>query len=146
MPRYFNQVISESGTSENETQTLFNNEEDESDEQKEESMSREEEAYNESSETDDVIMNGGHLTYCAHFKYLGSYMSFNLRDDFDINSRISSANKSFGSMKIFYGRPEVNTRSKAMFFRAIQINLLLWGCESWALRKDLLNKLERFVR
>ena len=28
---------------------------------------------------------------------------------------------------------------------AIQINLLLWGCESWALRKDLLEKLERFV-
>ena len=28
---------------------------------------------------------------------------------------------------------------------AIPINLLLWGCESWALRKDLLNKLEIFV-
>jgi hypothetical protein len=28
---------------------------------------------------------------------------------------------------------------------AIQVNLLLWGCKSWALRKDLLIKLERFV-
>jgi len=28
---------------------------------------------------------------------------------------------------------------------AIQINLLLWGCESWALRKDLLLKLQRCV-
>ena len=28
---------------------------------------------------------------------------------------------------------------------AIPINLLLWGCESWALRVDLSRKLERFV-
>ena len=48
-------------------------------------------------------------------------------------------------MKDFFNRPEVNTRTKHMIFMAIQINLLLWGCESWALRVDLLDKLERFV-
>ena len=89
------------------------------DKQKEELVSREEKLYNKSSGTDDVTMDGGCVTYCIHFKYLGSYVSFNLRDDFDINSRISSANKLLGAMKIFYERPEVNIHLKAMFFSAI---------------------------
>ena len=48
-------------------------------------------------------------------------------------------------MNEFYRRPEVNIISKHRIVMAIQINLLLWGCESWALRKDLLLKLERCV-
>ena len=113
--------------SENETQILLNDKEDKLDKQKEERISREEKLYNESSEIDDVTMDEGCVTYCVYFKYLGFSVSLNLRDDFDINNRISSANKLFGAMKIFYERPEVNIHSKAMFFRAIQINLLLWG-------------------
>lgn len=42
-------------------------------------------------------------------------------------------------------RPEVSVNTKYRIFMAIQINLLLWGCESWALRKDLLLKLQRCV-
>lgn len=59
--------------------------------------------------------------------------------------RIAEANKSFGPMKSFFERPEVNIYYKYMIFVAIQMNLLLWGCESWALHRDLLNKLERVV-
>lgn len=49
-------------------------------------------------------------------------------------------------MKELFERPETSLCCKSLFFRAIQINLLLWGCESWALREDLEVKLERFVR
>ena len=59
--------------------------------------------------------------------------------------RIMAANKSFGALSSFFSLQEINTRSKYLIFMAIQSNLLLWGCESWALRKDLLEKLERFV-
>ena len=52
---------------------------------------------------------------------------------------------SFGAMKEFYARPEVSVNTKYRIFMAIQINLLLWGCEGWALRKDLLLKLQRCV-
>ncbi len=85
------------------------------------------------------------MTYCKHFKYLRSWISYNLRDDYDIEKRIMAANKSFGALSNFFSLQEINTRSKYLFFMAIQINLLLWGCESWALRKELLENLERFV-
>ena len=115
-------------------------------EKREENVVLEEQLYFNSPETDDVEVLGGRVTYCLHFKYLGSFLSYNLRDDYDISNRILQANKSFGAMKEFYGRPEVTLRSKKLFFRAVQINLLLWGCESWALREELLVKLEVFVR
>ena len=50
-----------------------------------------------------------------------------------------------GALNGFFKRPQVNTYSKYLIFMAIPINLLLWSFESWALRKDLLLKLERFI-
>ena len=101
--------------------------------------------YDECHETSVSELAGGFVTYCKHFKYLGSWLSYHLRDDYDINMRIKSASKYFGAMKEFFRLDQVNTYSKYLIFMAIQINLLLWGCECWALRKDLLLKLERFV-
>ena len=105
----------------------------------------EERLYEECAETNEVPMAGGFVSYCCHFKYLGSWMSYNLRDDYDINMRIESASKSFAVLRSFFNRPEVSIHSKYLIFMAIQINLLLWGCASWALRKGQLLKLERFV-
>ena len=143
-PGYFKQRGIEAGVSASNLLSLEESN-DESDEKKEKRASIEDKLYDECSETAEVAMIGGFVTYCKHFKYLGSWASYNLRDDYDIEMRIKAASKSFGAMKDFFNRPEVNTRTKHMIFMAIQINLLLWGCESWALRIDLLDKLERFV-
>ena len=40
----------------------------------------------------------------------------------------------------------VDNRSKYLIFLAIPINLLLWGCESWVLRKSLLKNIEVFLQ
>jgi hypothetical protein len=63
----------------------------------------------------------------------------------DINTRIAGAGKAMGALNGFFKRPQVNTYSKYLILMAIPINLLLWSCESWALQKDLLLILERFV-
>ena len=39
---------------------------------------------------------------------------------------------------------QVDLHSKYLIYQAIPINLLLWGCESWALTKVLISKLEVF--
>jgi hypothetical protein len=39
----------------------------------------------------------------------------------------------------------VEKRTKYLFFLDIPVNLLLWGCESWALRESLLDKLNAFI-
>ena len=78
-------------------------------------------------------------------KRYGSYIAYNLRDDFDVESRISSASASMGALKNFWDNPHVDLYSKYLLFRAIPMNLLLWGCETWSLRQVLLNKVEVFL-
>jgi len=39
----------------------------------------------------------------------------------------------------------LDTYSKYLLFRAIPMNFLLWGCEDWSLRQDLLRQLEVFL-
>jgi hypothetical protein len=79
----------------------------------------------------------GHVSFCRHFKYLGSHNSYNLKDDYDIDKRISAASKSMGALKKVWNCPHLNIWSNYQLFRAILMNLLLWGCENWPMRKTL---------
>jgi len=57
--------------------------------------------YDECSETNEVVMKDGFVSYCRHFKYLGSWMSYSLGDDYDIRMQIESAGKSFAALRGF---------------------------------------------
>ena len=101
--------------------------------------------YDGLSETKDINVADGYVSFTKHFKYLGSYISYNLRDDFDIESRIASASASMGALSNFWDNSHVDLYSKYLLFRAIPMNLLLWGSETWSLRQVLLNKVEVFL-
>ena len=45
---------------------------------------REEELYNALEETQPIAVADGSVTFCQHFKYFGSFVSFNLCDNYDI--------------------------------------------------------------
>ena len=59
--------------------------------------------------------------------------------------RIAAANASMGAMSKIWDDNHVDTYSKYLLFKGIPCKLLLWGCESWALRKSLLTSLEVFL-
>ena len=59
--------------------------------------------------------------------------------------RIAAANALMGAMSKIWEDDHVDLYSKYLLFRAIPCNLLLWGCESWSLRKTLLDSLEVFL-
>ncbi len=59
--------------------------------------------------------------------------------------RIAAFIKSTGGLKVFFDRKEVRLQSKFMVFMALPINFLLWGCESWAVCKYHLNKLQSAI-
>ena len=59
---------------------------------------REETTYDNLPETRLVIVKDGFITFCRHFKYLGSWISFSLREDHDIMKRIAATNASMGAM------------------------------------------------
>ena len=106
---------------------------------------REETEYNDLPEKKLIVVCDGFVAFCIHFKYLGNWISFSLRDDHDVTKRIAAANSSMGAMSKIWEDDHVDLYSKYLLFRAIPCNLLLCGCESWAIRKTLLDSLEVFL-
>ena len=100
------------------------------------------ESPNETSLKESASMNSDTI---IRNKYLGSFIAYNLRDCYTIDMRIAAASKSMGMLKGFFNKKQISTYTKFLIFRAITLNILLWGCENWAMRADLLSKLERFV-
>ena len=98
--------------------------------------------YDTLPETDQIIIADGFVTFCRKFKYLGSRISYNLQDDDNIEAQLAAANQSMGALKEVWCNPHLDTYSKYLLFRAIPMNLLLWGCKNWSLQQALLWKLK----
>ena len=58
---------------------------------------------------------------------------------------MTAATQSMGALKNIWNSPHLDIWSKYLLFRAIPMNLFLWGCETWSIRKALSNKLEVFL-
>ena len=76
-------------------------------------------------QTKPIAVKDGFVTFTMHFKYLGSFISYNLRDDFDIDLRIKRAGQAMGALKHFFNNEHVDTYTKHLIFKAIPLNLLL---------------------
>ena len=104
--------------------------------------SREYKCYENIQETQPIVLpDGGIINFCQHFKYLGNFITYSLRDDFDIEHRLAQASLSMGSLQHFWADDAIYVHSKYLIFCAIPANLAMWGCESWALHETLLKKL-----
>ena len=53
------------------------------------------------TETKQISVLNGNVTFCPHFRYLGSWISFSLRDNNDFAKQIASANVSVRAMAPF---------------------------------------------
>ena len=89
-------------------------------------------------------VDGEYISFTSKFCYLGTIISSNLSDDADISRRIQQASKAFGSLSagVFCNRKYLSAKIRRRLFMAIVINLLLWGCETWALTKQQHQRLE----
>ena len=79
-------------------------------------LKREESLYIELTETKQIAVTNGNVTFCPHFKYLGSWIYFSLWDDHDAAKRIVSVNVSIGAMAYFWDSNHVNVYSKYLIF------------------------------
>jgi hypothetical protein len=70
-----------------------------------------------------------------HFKYLGAYISDTMKEDFEMQTRISKAWSVLGTHQ---------SQSQSLLYIGGLVNALLWGAESWNLFKQNLNKLSAF--
>ena len=101
--------------------------------------------YDQLDETQPFAVANGLVSFTQTFRYLGLLISYNLHDYDDITARIASANASMGALKHVWHNPHLNVYNKYLLFRAIPMNLLLWGAETWLLQKSQLDKLEVFL-
>ena len=65
-----------------------------------------------------------------------------LKDDYDIKKRIQNATAAFATMKNVLTDNSLETKIRIRIYDATVINILLWGCESWALTTEHLRQLE----
>ena len=72
-------------------------------------------------------------------------MSYNLKDDYNIGQRLTKAYQNMGVLKIFWDDQHTDLYSKYTILIAIPLNLLPWGCKSWALKESSLNMLDYFL-
>jgi hypothetical protein len=101
--------------------------------------------YDQLNKTQDFPIADCFVSFTRTFPYLGSLISYNLPDDDDITSRLATANASMGALNEVWHNPHLNVYNKYLLFRAIPMNLLLWGAKTWSLRKLQLDKLEVFL-
>ena len=94
-----------------------------------------------SEEIDDIELVGDdfmpstYISFTPTFKYLGTTTSWDLRECNDVQARIKAANKLFGSAKAtFWSNSRVAFGLRMRFYKAIIVNVLLWGGESWAIK------------
>ena len=93
----------------------------------------------------DEFPPGTYMSFTPTFKYLGTVISWDLREVKDIEARIKAANKLFGSAKAtFWSNSRVPFALRMRFYKAIMVNVLLWGCESWAIQSKEVQALRVF--
>ena len=54
----------------------------------------------------------GHITFTKHFKYLGSYCYYSVKDNYDIAERFSQESSAMGALNHFWADPAVDDFSK----------------------------------
>jgi hypothetical protein len=92
----------------------------------------------------DLLVTGGFYTFTKQFKYLGSIISWDLKADADIAARLRSATGAFAQLKNVLTDKCTALKERAHIYSTIVVCILLFGGENWAVREDLLKKLENF--
>jgi len=90
------------------------------------------------------VGNGRFVSFCPHFRYLGTNITPDLDDTFDIDTRITAATQAWHSMKSVLMNKNIDKDIRKKLYMAIPVNILLWGCDSWALSSSHLKKLAAF--
>ena len=91
-----------------------------------------------------VPVRDGYITFTRHLKYLGSWISDTLQDDYELDIRLKRAKGQMGSLKPFFRCPGIELATKYKVYMAIPVNTALWGCESWSMTENMRRRIRAF--
>ncbi|EJK61537.1 hypothetical protein THAOC_17957, partial [Thalassiosira oceanica] len=141
---FWHQEALSAGVTEEDAAAIVSETDNEPETQKERRQNTEQAIYAAHPNTQPIVLESENerITFTFNFTYLGRVFSGNLRDCEAIRTRIAKANAAFACLVKFFKRKEIKLDYKKKIFEGICVNLLLWGCESWALRVDHIRDLE----
>ena len=90
------------------------------------------------SRTLEIVLSAPHVVG------LCSWLHFTLTDDYDIMKLVQAGNAAMTAMAKLFQNKNIDVCDKRKFYQSIPLNLLLWGCETWALKDSLVAKLRTF--
>ena len=91
------------------------------------------------------LENGTFIPVVAEFRYLGSILTRDCRDDGDVTARIEAAGSAFGALrKCVFASTYISFGTKKIVYTALILSILLYGSESWCLTEKLFRKLRLF--
>src|SRR5437899_4339758 len=88
-----------------------------------------------------ITINGTKIKQVKSFKYLEHTMTDNGRCENEINSRIAQAKEAFGNRKEFLTK-SLEKSTKVKIVKILVWTTLLYGSETWTLKKEDIRKLE----
>ena len=92
-----------------------------------------------------IFIEGKQLKAVELFKYLGSIVSSDASADAEITARIAKATTASGRLtKRLWSNRNIRMDTKISVYKAAVITSLLFGCETWTLRKSHIARLEKF--
>jgi hypothetical protein len=94
-------------------------------------------------DTSDLLLDcGGTVSFTESFVYLGSLLHYDLSDHHDVEARLKKASQAFGALrsKIFSSR-DIPERLKGKVYAGGVLAVLLYGCESWCLTAESVQRL-----
>ena len=92
--------------------------------------------------TEDYIDLGGYmLEELDRFKYLGSIVQSDARIEEEIDARIAGASKCSWALKTLIKSRYLTRTTKIQIYKSIIRPVATYGCECWALTKDLEHRL-----
>jgi hypothetical protein len=83
------------------------------------------------------------ISFCDSFKYLGSLIVPSLSDDLDIDARVNKARYAQNLMRPILTSKAIPQLLRAQLYKQTVLNILLFGCETWALTEHQLGRLTR---
>ena len=78
------------------------------------------------------------------FKYLGSVIKYNGSLEREITTRITCAESAFNKLRNVWRNPAYSLQLKLRLFNSNVLSVLMYGCESWALTKQLEKRIKGF--
>ena len=84
------------------------------------------------------------LEEVEEFKYLGSVIKYDGSLEREITTRITCAGSAFNKLRNVWRNPAYSLQLKLRLFNSNVLSVLMYGCESWALTKQLEKRIQGF--